>query len=182
MKRFIILFILFFAVNCFADESINTGGEVSPGIQMWVEEEDGSPSKVIYKLKVTNDAFTDNADGTGSLDLSGTETDTLDTVTGRGSTTTNTIQTGDIALTGSGPDITLTPSGGDAMGIHAESDIFIIKNETDNHQWFRAEGNQSIFLNPDGGNVSIGGGLGFPDKLLYVNGTTQITGATQIDS
>ena len=115
--------------------------------------------------------------GTDTITFTATEAQTLDAVCLLGSSTTT-----DIDLTGTGPDITFTPTGGDAMGIHTESDIFILKNETDNHQWFRAEGSQDIFLNPDSGNVSIGGGLGFPDKLLYVNGTCQITGATQLDS
>ncbi|KKN59219.1 hypothetical protein LCGC14_0544460 [marine sediment metagenome] len=88
--------------------------------------------------------------------------------------------TGDLDLTGTGPDISFVVTGGDTMGIHAESDIFIIKNETDNHQWFRAEGSQDIFLNPHSGNVSIGGGYSFPDFRLYVGGTTKITGDTTL--
>ena len=120
-------------------------------------------------------AITESAADT--ITFTANEAQTLDAVCLLGSSTTT-----DIDLTGTGPDITFTPTGGDAMGIHAESDIFIIKNETDNVQWMRIEGSQDIFLAPDSGNVSIAGGLGFPNKKLYVNGTTQITGATQLDS
>ena len=55
----IILLFLLFAAPCFA--------QPISGTKTWVEEEDGSPSIVIYKLKVTNGGLTDNADGTGSL-------------------------------------------------------------------------------------------------------------------
>jgi hypothetical protein len=45
--------------------------ESSEGIQTWLEEEDGSPSVIAYKIKVTNASLTDNADGTASLSISG---------------------------------------------------------------------------------------------------------------
>ena len=44
----------------------------SEGIQTWVEEEDGSPSVIVYKTKVTNGTLTDNFDGTASISISGT--------------------------------------------------------------------------------------------------------------
>src|SRR3990167_4294419 len=56
-----IAFILCLSTNIsFAQDS-------SEGIKTWVEEEDGSPSIIVYKLKVGNSELTDNADGTASL-------------------------------------------------------------------------------------------------------------------
>ena len=81
MKKYIILLLLLWTVNCFADENINTGGgEVDPGIQMWLEEEDGAPSILVYKTKVTNGTLTDNADGTGTVDTGGGDSVTVDSV------------------------------------------------------------------------------------------------------
>ena len=59
-KIFILLFGLFLLTPLYAQDS-------SEGIKTWVEEEDGSPSIIFYKLKVGNSELTDNADGTGSL-------------------------------------------------------------------------------------------------------------------
>jgi len=53
----IIVFLLLFATSCFA--------QPVGGIKTWVEEEDGSPSIIIYKFIVDNATLTDNADGTG---------------------------------------------------------------------------------------------------------------------
>ena len=59
-KIFILLFGLFLLTPLYAQDS-------SEGIKTWVEEEDGSPSIIVYKLKVGNSELTDNADGTASL-------------------------------------------------------------------------------------------------------------------
>src|SRR3990167_8644914 len=55
----ILIALLLLSTSCFAQP-------VGGGIKSIIEE-DGSPSIVIYKLKVTNGGLTDNADGTGSL-------------------------------------------------------------------------------------------------------------------
>ena len=88
---------------------------------------------------------------------------------------------GDITLIGSGPDFSVTPTGGDTVGWHFETigsdTISIFKNETDSHQYWRSGGSNDIFLNPYAGSVSIGGGQGFDtSKELYVNGDVAIIG------
>lgn len=51
----------------------------SEGIRTWLEEEDGSPSVVVYKAKVSNGSLTDNGDGTASVSTSGHDAVTLGT-------------------------------------------------------------------------------------------------------
>ncbi len=174
MKRFIIFFILFFAVNCFADESINTGGEASPGIQMWFEEEDGSPSKVIYKIKVTDGTFTDNGDGTGSLANIGAEVDTLDTVTGRGATTTNAIQVGDIDINDTTPHLKWEDStaGDDDFEAYADDDTWYLTNFNTSEVLIRANTTEIIFPNV---NIGIQKGVGGAGFALDVTGTISAT-------
>lgn len=66
MKKLSILLLLtlLFLSNLSAQES-------SEGIKTWLEEEDGSPSVIGYKLKVTNGTLTDNGDGTVSIPTGG---------------------------------------------------------------------------------------------------------------
>ena len=110
MKKHILFFLLFFIPSiCLA--------QVVPAPLNW-EEEDTNPSIYPYKIKVTNGTLTDNGDGTGSLDISGTgdadqnlwETFNAD----GGSTTANSITD---TLTVSGTGTVTTSIAGDTLTI-----------------------------------------------------------------
>lgn len=113
MKKFISLALLFLTIssNGYCDlfhSPLN------------IEESDGSPSIFPYKLKVTNGALTDNADGTGTLSF-------VSALSKSGSTALTgavTISEGaNITLTQSGNNITIAASGGSASAGGADTQI-----------------------------------------------------------
>jgi len=59
----ILIALLLLSTSCFA--------QPVGGTKTWIEEADGSPSIVIYKIIADNGTVTDNADGTGSLSSGG---------------------------------------------------------------------------------------------------------------
>ena len=102
------MFGLFLLTPLYAQDS-------SEGTKMWFEENDGSPSIIVYKTIVNNGTLTDNADGTGSLS-GGSVSDTVYGAGWNGDTTTapsknavyDKIETLSDAATAFGGDVTGT--------------------------------------------------------------------------
>jgi hypothetical protein len=85
-----ILVLLGVAAIGYAGTSVTTpAGNATSGSSLTVAEEDGNPSASASTLKFTNGAVTDNGDGSVSVAIVASESDTLDTVVGRGASTDN---------------------------------------------------------------------------------------------
>ena len=90
--------------------------------------------------------------------------------------------TGDLSLSGTGPDITWVVTGGDTFGLHTETNLAYFKNDTDSIFYWLADGSHNLNLVPyvSNGKVGINKGVGTPAFNLDVTGTTNITGNTTV--
>jgi len=120
--------------------NITFAQEGSEGIKTWLEEEDGSPSVIVYKTKVTNGTLTDGGDGTASLSIGGGGAPTdADYLVG----TTNGSLSGEIVVG--------TTPGGSLGGTWASPTIddLFLKNDGDNGTGNYDFTGATTFLVPD---------------------------------
>lgn len=89
----------------------------------------------------------------------------------------------DVAIKGTGPDLTLQVTGGDTFGFHAETDLCFWKNDTDGEFYAEADTNHNLLLRPftTDGKVGINLGHGTPTYNLQVGGTAYVSGTTTLN-